>query len=60
MSRSWLIQVARWFAEIPRRRLPRGVFKSADALIAAMADCIAANKQPPKSLSGGQQVQASF
>jgi transposase len=47
-SASWLNQVERWFAKITERRIRRGVFKSVDALIAAIDDYIAANNRAPK------------
>jgi transposase len=47
-SASWLNQVERWFAKISEQRIRRGVFKSVDALIAAIDDYIAANNRAPK------------
>jgi transposase len=47
-SASWLNQVERWFARITEQRIRRGVFKSVDALIAAIDDYIAANNRAPK------------
>lgn len=39
-SSSWLNQVERWFAEITRKRIRRGTFRSVRALIAAIHDYI--------------------
>ena len=47
-SASWLNQVERWFAKITEQRIRRGVFKSVDALIAAIDGYIAANNRAPK------------
>ncbi len=46
-SRSWLNQAERWFAKITEPRIRRGVFKSVDALIAAMTHYLAANNRSP-------------
>lgn len=46
-SSSWLNQVERWFAEITRRRIRRGTFRSVHALIGAIKDYVRDyNKNP--------------
>ena len=47
-SSSWLNLVERWFAEITRKRIRRGVFKSVPELIAAIEEYIRYNNQNPK------------
>ncbi|MBI5428393.1 MAG: transposase, partial [Nitrospinae bacterium] len=47
-SSSWLNLVERWFAEITRKRIRRGVFKSVPELIAAIKDFIRINNTNPK------------
>lgn len=47
-SSSWLNLVERWFAEITRKRIRRGVFKSVPELIAAIQDFIHINNANPK------------
>ena len=47
-SSSWLNLVERWFGEITRKRIRRGVFKSVPDLIAAIQDFIRVNNQNPK------------
>jgi transposase len=46
-SSSWLKELERWFAKITEQRLRRGVFKSADELIAAIDDYSVANNRNP-------------
>jgi transposase len=47
-SSSWLNQVERWFAKITEQRIRRGVFKSVDELIAAIAAYIAEHNRSAK------------
>ena len=47
-SSSWLNLVERWFAEITRKRIRRGSFRSVAELVAAINDYIRINNQNPK------------
>lgn len=47
-SASWLNQVERFFAEITNKRIRRSVFKSVQALEAAIRDCLEHHKQDPR------------
>ena len=47
-SSSWLNLVERWFGEITRKRIRRGVFKSVSELIAAIEEYIRCNNENPK------------
>jgi len=47
-SSSWLNLVERWFGEITRKRIRRGVFQSVDQLVQAIEDYIAHNNADPK------------
>jgi transposase len=47
-SSSWLNLVERWFGEITRKRIRRGVFKSVPELVAAIKEFIRLNNQNPK------------
>jgi transposase len=47
-SSSWLNLVERWFGEITRKRIRRGVFKSVPELIQAIEEFIRINNQNPK------------
>jgi transposase len=47
-SSSWLNLIERWFAEITRKRIRRGVFHSVPALIAAIEEYVRLNNQNPK------------
>jgi len=49
-STSWLNLVERWFAEITRKRIRRGVFKSVPDLEKAIYDYIQRNNANPKPL----------
>jgi len=42
-SASWLNQVERWFAEITRKRIRRGTFRSVPALVKAINDYVRSN-----------------
>lgn len=56
-SSSWLNLVARWFRELPTKRLRRGVFKSVPDLIAAIEACIAHHNRPPRSFTWTAKVE---
>jgi transposase len=47
-SSSWLNQVERWFAEITRKRIRRGTFRSVRHLIKAINDYISLNNRQPR------------
>ena len=47
-SSSWLNLVERWFGEITRKRIRRGVFKSVPELVAAIEEFIQINNENPK------------
>ena len=47
-SASWLNLIERWFAEITRRRIRRGTFKSVDELVTAILDYIRIHNQSAK------------
>ena len=47
-SSSWLNQVERWFAEITRRRIRRGTFRSVRDLIRAIDDYVRVYNQTPR------------
>src|ERR1039457_710782 len=47
-SSSWLNLVERWFGEITRKRIRRGVFKSVQELIEAIEHYMKTNNQTPK------------
>ena len=47
-SSSWLNLVERWFGEITRKRIRRGIFKSVAQLIQAIEEYIAYNNTNPK------------
>src|SRR5467141_3986550 len=47
-SSSWLNLVERWFGEITRKRIRRGIFKSVPELIEAIQEFIRINNQNPK------------
>jgi len=47
-SSSWLNLVERWFAEITRKRIRRGAFKSVQELIESIQSYIKINNQNPK------------
>jgi transposase len=47
-SSSWLNLVERWFGEITRKRIRRGVFRSVDDLIAAIDDYVLRNNKNPR------------
>jgi transposase len=45
---SWLNLVERWFGELTRKRIRRGVFKSVPDLVTAIEEFIEANNEHPK------------
>src|SRR5664279_5135051 len=47
-SSSWLNLVERWFGEITRKRIRRGVFKSVSDLVSAIEEFIRINNENPK------------
>jgi len=47
-SSSWLNQIERWFAEITRKRIRRGTFRSVPHLIKAINDYISLNNKQPR------------
>jgi transposase len=47
-SASWLNQVERWFAEITRKRIRRGSFRSLHELERAIREYIRANNKAPQ------------
>ncbi len=49
-SASWLNQVERWFAEITRRRIRRGTFRSTQALEAAIREYLQVYNEDPQPL----------
>jgi transposase len=57
-SSSWLNLVERWFGEITRKRIRRGVFRSVPELIAAIEDFISVNNQNPKPFVWTKKVDA--
>ena len=56
-SSSWLNLVERWFGEITRKRIRRGVFKSVPELIAAIEEFIRLNNQYPKPFVWTKKVE---
>lgn len=56
-SSSWLNLVERWFAEITRKRIRRGVFKSVKELIEAIEHYIKINNQNPKPFVWTKRVE---
>ena len=57
-SSSWLNLVERWFGEITRKRIRRGVFRSVTELVAAIEDYIRLNNQDPKPFVWTKKVDA--
>jgi transposase len=47
-SSSWLNLIERWFGEITRKRIRKGIFKSVPELIAAIEEYIRCNNENPK------------
>ena len=57
-SSSWLNLVERWFGEITRKRIRRGVFKSVADLVAAIEEFIRINNANPKPFVWTKKVDA--
>jgi transposase len=57
-SSSWLNLVERWFAEITRKRIRRGVFRSVPELVAAIDDFIRLHNENPKPFVWTKKVDA--
>ena len=57
-SSSWLNLVERWFGEITRKRIRRGVFRSVDELVEAINDFIRVNNENPKPFVWTKKVDA--
>ena len=55
-SSSWLNLIERWFAEITRKRIRRGVFRSVPELIAAIEEFIEVNNKNPKPFTWTKKV----
>ena len=55
-SSSWLNLIERWFAELSRKRIRRGVFQSVPELIAAIQEFIRINNQNPKPFVWSKNV----
>ena len=55
-SSSWVNLIERWFAEITRKRIRRGVFKSVPDLIAAIDDFIEGHNENPKTFVWTKKV----
>lgn len=56
-SSSWLNMIERWFAEITRKRIRRGVFKSVPELVEAIMEFIKVNNENPKPLVWTKKVE---
>jgi transposase len=57
-SSSWLNLVERWFGEITRKRIRRGVFRSVPDLVDAIEDFIRVNNENPKPFVWTKKVEA--
>ena len=57
-SSSWLNLVERWFGEITRKRIRRGVFHSVPELVAAIEEFIRINNENPKPFIWTKKVNA--
>ena len=56
-SSSWLNLIERWFRELTDKMIRRGVFKSVDALIAAIMRFIQKHNDQPKSFVWTAKVE---
>lgn len=56
-SSSWLNMIERWFAEITRKRIRRGVFKSVPELVEAIMEYIKVNNENPKPFVWTKKVK---
>lgn len=54
---SWLNLVERWFAELTRKRIRRGVFKSVPDLVEAIEEFIRTNNENPKPFVWTKKVE---
>jgi len=57
-SSSWLNLVERWFGEITRKRIRRGVFRSVSDLVFAIKEFIRVNNENPKPFVWTKKVDA--
>ncbi len=57
-SASWLNLVERWFGEITRKRIRRGVFKSVSDLVSAIEEFVRMNNENPKPFVWTKKVDA--
>jgi transposase len=57
-SSSWLNLVERFFGEITRKRIRRGVFRSVPELVAAINDYIRRNNEDPRPFVWTKKVDA--
>jgi transposase len=53
---SWLNLIERWFGEITRKRIRRGVFQSIEHLVSAINDYLAENNAAPKPFTWTKDV----
>jgi hypothetical protein len=56
-SSSWLNLAERWFGEITRKRIRRGVFKNIPELIAAIEEFIRLNNRNPEPFVWTKKVE---
>jgi transposase len=56
-SSSWLNLIERWFAELTRKRIRRGVFRNVPELINAITEFIEINNQNPKPFVWTKKVE---
>ena len=56
-SSSWLNLVERWFGEITRKRIRRGVFRSVPELVAGIEEYIRCNNENPKPFVWTKRAQ---
>lgn len=56
-SSSWLNLVERWFGEITRKRIRRGIFRSVPDLVSAIEEFILLNNQNPKPFVWTKKVE---
>jgi transposase len=57
-SSSWLNLVERWFGEITRKRLRRGVFRSVPELVAAIEEYLRVTNEDPRPFVWTKKVEA--
>jgi transposase len=55
-SSSWLNLIERWFGEITRKRIRRGIFRSVPELIDAIEEYIRCNNENPKPFIGTKRA----